>query len=137
MYDGKGHLGCKLFPTKAICVHFPHEKQLQPKCPGYKHAFCIIIYAIYIKLNLAIFEFWWHILNMILFQIEIGGFIIMYVFWYRLERIFVHTKRSPDYYVLFVNFHVPIIVFPNMYLWTLLMVNFNFFLFIEVKLRKT
>ena len=30
----------------------------------------------------------------------------MYVFWYWLERIFVSTKRSPDYYVLFVNCHV-------------------------------
>ena len=28
------------------------------------------------------------------------------VFWYGLARIFLHTKRSSDYYVLFVNCHL-------------------------------
>ena len=30
----------------------------------------------------------------------------MCIFCYRLERIFAHTKRPPDYYALFVNCHI-------------------------------
>ena len=45
-------------------------------------------------------------------QMEITRFIMsdhdlnVYMFWYWMERTFVHAKRLPDYYVLFVNWHM-------------------------------
>ena len=55
----------------------------------------------YIKVNWAIFDFWCWILNVIPFKYDHN----MSMFWYGLERIFVHTKKPTNYYVLFVNCH--------------------------------
>ena len=73
-------------------------------------------YVLYRVMNLILLDWWrlhWEKGLLVESVVQRGKFISfsdydhnMDVFWYELARIFVDSKRSPDYYISFVNCHM-------------------------------